>query len=194
MASADGSQAPRVDQALDYVLSRLATSYGQKADQIAKFIARGLRAEGWFAMEALHYLTNSTAVHTLRVEEVRGRSQGESGFNPDLQLRIGAQSHQLSIKSMPIVGELDYSRYFTNELPPLFQWMNDLKERAALVTIAYPCSMRDEPWCQGVSAAEEAYGVTVVGQTDFVVPRPPLPMARACVALWRHASVVDRQD
>jgi hypothetical protein len=183
-----------VDQALDYVLSRLATSYGQKADQIAKFIARGLRAEGWFAMEALHYLTSSTAVHTLWVEEVRGRSQGESGFNPDLQLRIGAQSHQLSIKSMPIAGELDHSHYFAAELPPLFRWMNDLKERAALVTIAYPCSTGDEPWSQAVSEAEEEHGVALVGQTDFVVPRPPLPMAKACIALWRHASVVHRRD
>ena len=194
MASADGSPGPLVDEAFDYILSRLATSYGQKATHIAKFIARGLRAEGWFAMEALHYLTNSTASHVLRVEEVRGRSQGEGGFNPDMQVRIGAQSHQLSIKSMPIAGELDHSHYFAAELPSLFQWMNDLKERAALVTIAYPCSMGDETWSQAVSGAEEQYGVALVGQTDFVVPRPPLPMAKACIALWRHGSMVDRRD
>ena len=194
MATAHDSQAARVEAAFDYILSRLATSYGQKADQIGKFIARGLRAEGWFAMEALHYLTNSTAAHALQVEEVRGRSQGESGFNPDLQIRIEDQSHQLAIKSMPISGELFYPHYFANELPPVFQWMNDLKERAALVTIAYPCSMQDEAWSEGVSGAEQVHGVALVGQTDFVVPRPPLPMAKACIALWRHSSVVSRQD
>ena len=194
MTSATGAQAPDLDQAFDYVLSRLATCYGQKADQVAKLIARGLRAEGWFAVEALHYLTNSTASHVLRVEEVRGRARGEGGFDPDLQLGIGSQSHQLSIKSMPITGEMDPSRYCADELPPIFRWMNDLKERAALVTIAYPCSMGDEAWIEGVSKAEETYGVTVVGQTDFVVPRPPLPMAKACVALWRHGSAVHRRD
>ena len=194
MASASGSPALLAEEAFDYILSRLATSYGQKAGHIAKFIARGLRAEGWFAMEAMHYLTNSTASHVLWVEEVRGRSQGEGGFDSDLQLLIGAQSHQLSIKSMPIAGELDHSHYFAAELPPLFRWMNDLKERAALVTIAYPCSTGDEPWSQAVSEAEEEHGVALVGQTDFVVPRPPLPMEKACIALWRHASVVHRRD
>ncbi len=193
MAQAHDSQAAGVEAAFDYILSRLVSSYGQKADQIAKFIARGLRAEGWFAMEALHYLTNSTAGHTVQVEEVRGRSQGESGFNPDLQIRIGDQSHQLAIKSMPISGGLDYAHFFATELPPLFQWMNDLKERAALLTIAYPCSMQEAAWSEGVSGAEQGHGVTVVGQTDFVVPRPPLLMAKACIALWRHASVAGRE-
>ena len=186
-------------------------SYGQKAGHIAKFIARGLRAEGWFAMEALHYLTNSTASHVLRVEEVRGRSQGEGGFDPDLQVRIGDQSHQLAIKSMPIAGEMDHSHYFAAELPSLFRWMNDLKERAALVTIAYPCSTGDEAWSRAVSGAEggvrgraggpdrlrgaqaaPAHGEglhrplapRVDGRPPRLVVDPP----------WRHGSVVSRPD
>ena len=192
MATAPDSPAAQVERAFEYILSRLATSYGQKADQIAEFIARGLRAEGWFAMEALHYLTNTTAAKVIQVEQVRGRSQGESEFNPDLQIRIGAQSHQLAIKSMPLLGELDIPHYFATELPPLFKWMDDLKDRAALLTIAYPCSMGDDGWRESVSTAESAHRVSVVGETDFVVPRPPLPMAKACIALWRHSSVVSR--
>lgn len=179
-----------VAHALDYVLSRLTTYYGQKADYLAGFIGLGLRAEGWFAMEALQTLSTSSAAHVVRVEEVRGRSQGEAEFSPDLQLGIGSQSHQLAIKSLPLKGELDIAHYFSHELPPLFRWLDRLKERAALVTIAYPCSTKDERWASSVSAAEEANAVKVAGQREFIVPRPPLPLATVCISLWRHASVV----
>ena len=88
MATAPEPPAAQVERAFEYILARLATSYGQKADHIAQFIARGLRAEGWFAIEALHYLSGDAAGHMVQVEEVRGAAQGEAQFNPDLQLRI----------------------------------------------------------------------------------------------------------
>ena len=184
------SDEDQVAHALEYVLSRLTTYYGQKADYLAGFIGRGLRAEGWFAMEALQTLSASSAAHTVQVEEVRGRSQGAAEFSPDLQIGIAGQSHQLAIKSLPLKGELDIDHYFSRELPPLFRWLDRLKERAALVTIVYPCSAKDERWVASVSAAEEASAVKVAGQREFIVPRPPLPLATVCVSLWRHASVV----
>jgi len=190
MTTTRESQAAQVERALEYVLSRIATYYAQKPELLAKFIERGLRAEGWFAIEALHSLTNRTAAQVVQVEGVRGRSQGEAEFNPDLQLRIGNQSHQLAIKSMPLKGELDLTHYFSRELPSLFQWINNLKERAALVTIAYPCSMTDEAWTQAVSGAEAAHQVKATDHKEFIVPRPPLPQVKACISLWRHASMV----
>ena len=172
------------------MLSRLATFYGQKSDHVAKFVEKGLRAEGWFAIEAVMTLTSPTASRMVWVEEVRGRSQGDVGFNPDIQLRIGTESHQLAIKSMPLLGGLDIPHYFSDELPALFQWLDNLKERAVLLTIAYPCSPTDEAWREAVSKAESALPVKVAGQTEFVVPRPPLPQVNACITMWRHASVV----
>ena len=183
-------QADRVRQALDYVLSRLATFYGQKTDQVAMFVGKGLRAEGWFAIEAVTNLSSPTASHMVSVEEVRGRSQGDAEFNPDIQIKIGTESHQLAIKSMPLSGNLDIPHYFSDELPGLFQWLDNLKERAVLFTIAYPCSATDEAWTNAVSKAESALPVKVVGQKEFVVPRPPLPQVKACITMWRHASAV----
>ena len=192
--AAQSSPAAQVEHALDYVLSRLATHYAQKAGQIARFIEWGLRAEGWFAMEAFHNLATSTAGREVQVEAVRGRSQGEAEFNPDLQLRIGSQSHQIAIKSLPIRGERNIPHYFSTELPSLFQWVTALKERAALVTIAYPCSLTDEAWTEAVSRAEADHQMKAVEHKEFVVPRPPLPQVKACLSLWRHSSMVPTSE
>ena len=180
----------QVDSALEYVLSRLATCYAQKGEYITRFIERGLSADGWFAIEALHNLPAGTASGVLRVEVVRGQSRAERDFNPDLQLGIDAQSHQLAIKSLVIVGGLDIPHYFAQEMPPLFRWLNDLPQRAALITISYPCAMASEVWTEAVKSAHDEHAVSVAAQMEFVVPRPPLPQVRATVALWRHASVV----
>ena len=190
MTNANPSQAVQIQQAMDYILARLATSFGQKADNFADFISGDLRAEGWFSTEALHYLSGTAASNVVKVEQIRGPAQGDVGFNPDLQLGIAGQSHQLAIKSMPVSGGMNISHYFSEELHDTFHWLGDLKDRAALVTIAYPCSTTDQAWTDAVAAAEQDHGVKLTKQTEFVVPRPPLPMVKVCIGLWRHASVV----
>jgi len=190
MTSTNPSQAVKVQHAMDYILARLATSFGQKADNFADFISADLRAEGWSSTEALHYLSGAAASHLIKVEQIRGPAQGDVGFNPDLQLGIAGQSHQLAIKSMPVSGGMDILHYFAEDLHDPFHWLGDLKDRAALVTIAYPCSTADQSWIDAVAAAESGHGVKLTGQTEFVVPRPPLPMVKVCIGLWRHASVV----
>ena len=194
MTSLDTSQEAKVQHVMDYILARLATSFGQKADNFVDFIAMGLRAEGWFATEALHYLSGAAAKHMVKVEQVRGPAQGDGGFNPDLQLNILGESHQLAIKSMPISGGMDIAHYFSNELPDTFRWLADLRDRAALFTVAYPCSTTEQGWVDAARAAEDSFGVKLTGQTEFVIPRPPLPMVKACVALWRHASVMPETE
>ena len=190
MVNSDTSEAAGVQMTMDYVLARLATCFGQKADNFADFIAMGLRAEGWFATEAVRYLAGPAAGNLVKVEQVRGPAQGDAGFNPDLQLNIGGQSYQLAIKPILVEGEAGISHYFSQELPGLFRWLDNLRDRAALLTIAFPCSTGDKEWTDAVGEAESACGVKVTGQTEFVVPRPPLPMVKACVALWRHGSSV----
>lgn len=190
MTSPDTSHAVQVQHAMDYILARLATAFGQKADNFADFMSMNLRADGWFTSEALHYLSGSAARNLVKVEQVRGPAQGDSGFNPDLQLSIAGQSYQVAIKSMPVYGENDLPYYFSQELHDTFQWLGDLSDRAVLVTLAFPCSTSDPSWTDAVVAAESAHGVKLTGQTEFVVPRPPLPMVKACIGLWRHSSVV----
>jgi hypothetical protein len=190
MVNLENSEAAGVQTTMDYVLARLATCFGQKADNFADFIAMGLRAEGWYATEAVRHLSGPAAGDLVKVEQVRGPAQGDAGFNPDLQLNIGGQSYQLAIKPMLLQAEADIPHYFSQELPDLFRWLGSLGDRAALLTIAFPCSTADKAWTDAVGEAEASYGVKVTGQTEFVVPRPPLPMVKACVALWRHSSAV----
>lgn len=194
MVNSETSETAGVQMTMDYVLARLATCFGQKADNFADFIAMGLRAEGWYATEAVRYLAGPAAGNLVKVEQVRGPAQGDSGFNPDLQLNIGGQSYQLAIKPMLLKGEEGIAHYFSQELPDLFRWLDNLRDRAALLTIAFPCSKADKEWTDAAGEAESAYGVQITGQTEFVVPRPPLPMVKASVALWRHSSAVPAEE
>ena len=194
MVNSETPETAGVQMTMDYVLARLATCFGQKADNFADFIAMGLRAEGWYATEAVRYLAGPAAGNLVKVEQVRGPAQGDSGFNPDLQLNIGGQSYQLAIKPMLLKGEEGIAHYFSQELPDLFRWLDNLRDRAALLTIAFPCSTADKEWTDAAGEAESAYGVQITGQTEFVVPRPPLPMVKASVALWRHSSAVPAEE
>jgi hypothetical protein len=178
-----------VKRAYEYILGRLTTAYSSRADHFRRFIERGLRAEGWFPMEALVALTGQLASSVLQVENVRGKAAGDTDFNPDLEIKIGTQSHQIAIKSLPLTPERDAAYYFSKELPCLFQWVNSLKERFALVTVAYPCSIETPQWKEQVEKAEEAHQVKVIGQSEFYVPMPPRPLQKAVITIWRHQSV-----
>ncbi len=177
-------------QASDYILSRLTTHLGSRPDHFSAFIAGNVKAHGWLPAEAYVALTNSVGRRTIKVTAVRGSVQGETKFNPDLEVEIDRESHQLAVVPALTTADKPLARLVETDLAETFQWLVDLKARSMIYLLAFPGGLEDEGWLAGLAKAEEVYQAKAVGQMQFVVPRPPLQMLRASAALLLHASKV----
>lgn len=175
-------------QTCNYILSRLTTYFGSRPDHLSSFIDGAVKGHGWFPAEAYVALTSPIPRKSVKILAVRGPAQGEAKFNPDLEIGIRGEAHQLAI--VPVLTSADESlaHQIEKELPETFLWLGKMKERSIIYLLAFPGGLNDEGWKTGLARAEELYGAKSVGQMQFVIPRPPRQMLWASAAVLIHAS------
>ncbi|MBI4199921.1 MAG: hypothetical protein HY535_05575 [Chloroflexi bacterium] len=184
------TQAPAspVLQVAEYILSRLTTYFGDRPDHFSAFMDGNVRAEGWLPAEAFSALSGPSVSRAFRITHVRGKVQGEAKFNPDLELAIGEEVHQLAIVPALTSPDEPLSLLLDTRLREAFEWVGKLKARALLYLLAFPAGLAHPEWMTALAKAQEQYQAKAMGQMEFVIPRPPRPMLRASAALLLHAS------
>ncbi len=181
------TKAPAVDPSIrvaDYILSRLTSWLGNRPDHFSSFIDAGVRAEGWLPAEACHALSTPTARQTVKVVAVRGKSQGSAKFDPDLEIDINREYHQLAVVPALTTADRPLTSQLDKELAPAFEWAAKLKARSMIYLVAFPNSLSDQTWKDAVAHAAQKYHVKPLGQMEFMIPRAPRQMVRAAAALF----------
>ncbi len=185
------TQAVPVDlQVADYILSRLTSYLGNRPDYFSAFVAGNVRGEGWLPAEAFFALSTPTARKTAKVSAVRGKSQGSAKFDPDLEIDINHEYHQLAVIPALATADRPLSAQLDRELAEAFQWVTKLKARSMLYLVAFPSRLDDKDWIASLAKAEQKYHVKPLGQMEFMIPQAPKPMIRAAVALFLEESRV----
>ncbi len=185
------TEAPPADmQVADYILSRLTSYLGNRPDYFAAFIDGNVRGEGWLPAEAFFALSTPVARKTTKVSAVRGKSQGSAKFDPDLEIDIDHEYHQLAVIPALATADRPLSAQLDNELAEAFQWVTKLKARSMLYLVAFPSSLEDSDWKAALDKAAQQYHVKPFGQMEFMIPRAPKPLIRAAVALFMEESRV----
>ena len=182
--------ASTIIQASNYILSRLTTYFGSRPDHFGSFIKGNFKAHGWLPAEAYVALTSSVAQKVVKVTQVRGASQGESKFNPDLEIEVEGEFHQLAILPVLTTPDRPLTLLAEQDLSETFLWLNKLKTRALVFLLAFPGGLEDEGWKAGLERLKELYEASALGQFQFVIPRPPQQMIRASTALFLHTSQI----
>lgn len=181
-------------QTAEYVLARLTSYFGNRPDYFSAFIDGAVRAEGWLPAEAYFALSTPVAKKNTNVTFVRGKAQGNAKFNPDLELYINGEAHQLAIVPALTSPDSTLSEQLDNGLAGTFQWLGALKARSMIYLLAFPAGLKDEEWTVALAKIEDKYQAKAVGQMEFVVPRPPRPMLRGSAAIFLHASRVPIEE
>ena len=182
-------------QTADYILSRLTSYFGNKPDYFNAFIDGKLPGQGWLPSEAFFALTSPVARRTTKVTMVRGKAQGSSKFDPDLEIDINREFHQLAVVPVFVSADNPLTDQVGNGLRETFEWLSGaMKARAMVYLLAFPSSLDDDGWKTALTNAEEQYHAKIVGQMEFVIPRPPRQMARAAAAVFMHASRIPGGD
>ena len=177
-------------QICDYILSRLTTYFGSRPDHFSSFIDGGVKGHGWFPSEAYVALASPVSRKTIKIAAVRGAAQGETKFNPDLEIGIDGEAHQLAVVPVLTSPDEPLAHQVEKELTEAFRWLGKMKARSMIYLLAFPGGLNDEGWKTGVAKAEELYEAKSVGQMQFVIPRPPRQMTWASAAVLLHASRV----
>jgi len=181
-------------QTADYILSRLTSYFGNRPDYFSAFIDGNVRAEGWLPAEAFFALSTPVARQSAKVSMVRGKAQGSAKFDPDLELDINQEAHQLAV--VPVLASADepLSDQMDKGLAETFEWLGNLKARSMIYLLAFPTGMNDDDWKAALAKAEEKYQARAVGQMEFVIPRPPRAMVRGAAAVFLHVSRVPQEE
>ncbi|MCZ6615551.1 MAG: hypothetical protein O6920_07220 [Chloroflexi bacterium] len=177
-------------QTCDYILSRLTTYFGSRPDSFSAFIDGNVKAHGWLPAEAYVALTTPVTRERIKVTAVRGKVQGEAKFNPDLEININEEYHQLAVIPVLTTADEPLADQMEKGLAEAFQWLSNMKARSIIYLLAFPGGLQDEEWQAGLAKAEEVYQAKAVGQMQFVLPRPPKPMLHASAAVLLHTSKV----
>ena len=178
-------------QTANYVLSRLTTWFGNRTDHFSGFIDGNVRAEGWLPAEAYFALTGPVSRAAINITMVRGKAQGGDKFDPDLEIDIDHEFHQLAVVPALTTADEPLSTQIEGRLAETFEWLNGpLKPRAMIYLLAFPSGLEDADWTAAMAKAEERYEAKTIGQMEFVIPRPPRAMIRGAAALFLHASRV----
>lgn len=185
------TEAPPADmQIADYILSRLTSYFGNRPDYFAAFVDGNVRGEWWLPAEAFFALTTPVARKTTTVSAVRGRSQGSVKFEPDLEIDIDHEYHQLAVIPVLTTADRPLSAQLDAELAEAFQWVPKQKARSMLYLVAFPNSVEDDDWKAALDKAAQQYHVKPFGQMEFMIPRAPKQMIKAAVALFVEESRV----
>lgn len=182
-------------QTADYILSRLTSWFGNRPDYFSAFIDGNIRAEGWLPAEAYYALSGPVSRQSAKVAMVRGKAQGSSKFDPDLELDINRESHQLAVVPVLTSPDEPLVQQIENNLSEVFEWLTgSLSSRTMLYLLAFPSGTQSEEWSNAVAKAEEKYNAKPVGQMQFVIPRPPREMVRAAAGVFVEASRVPQPE
>jgi len=181
-------------QAADYILYRLTSYFGNRPDHFSAFIDGNVRAEGWLPSEAYFALAGSMASKSVKVAMVRGKAQGSAKPDPDLELDINREAHQLAVVPALVIPDQPLSDQLDKGLAGTFEWLGNLKARSIIYLLAFPSGIEDEEWKEALAKAEQKYEAKAIGQLQFVIPRPPRAMVRAAAAVFLHASRVPQEE
>ena len=178
-------------QTAEYILSRLTSWFGNRTDHFSGFMDGNVRADGWLPAEAYFALSGPVSRKAINVTMVRGKAQGGEKFDPDIEIDIDHEFHQLAVVPVLTTADEPLSTQIEGRLAETFEWLNGpLKPRAMIYLLAFPNGLEDDEWKAGLAKAEEKYEAKTIGQMEFVIPRPPRVMLRGAAALFLHASRV----
>jgi hypothetical protein len=150
-----------------------------------------LKAEGWLPAEAYVALTGPVSRSAVKVNMVRGKVQGSSKFDPDLELDINKEFHQLAVVPVLTSPDEPLSAQVEKNLGPYFQWLTGpIASRAMLYLLVWPASIEEADWKAAVTKAEQKYNAKPFGAMQFVIPRPPRQMVHGSAALFLPANRV----
>ncbi|MBI4203073.1 MAG: hypothetical protein HY532_08185 [Chloroflexi bacterium] len=175
----------------DYVLSRLTSYFGNRPEHFRMFMDGNVKAEGWLPAEAFIALSGPVSRSAIRVNMVRGKAQGSDKFDPDIELDIDKEFHQLAVVPVLTSADEPLSRQVERNLAQHFRWLTGpIAPRAMLYLMVWPSSNEDADWKAAMAKAEQLYGAKPFGDAQFVIPRPPRQMIRGAAALFLPANRV----
>lgn len=178
-------------QTANYVLSRLTSWFGNRTDHFSGFIDGNVRADGWLPAEGYFALSGPVSRKALNVTTVRGKAQGGDKFDPDLEIDIDHEAHQLAVVPVLTTANEPLAAQIEGRLAETFEWLKGpSKPKAMIYLLAFPNGLEDDEWKAGMAKAEEKYEAKTIGQMEFVIPRPPRIMLRGAAAVFMHASRV----
>ena len=182
-------------QTAEYILSRLTSWFGNRTDHFSGFMDGNVRADGWLPAEAYFALSGPVSRKAINVTMVRGKAQGGEKFDPDIEIDIDHEFHQLAVVPVLTTADEPLSTQIEGRLAETFEWLNGpLKPRAMIYLLAFPNGLEDDEWKAGLAKAEEKYEAKTIGQMEFVIPRPPRVMLRGAAALCLNASRLPPAD
>ena len=130
------------------------------------------------------------ASKSAKVSAVRGKVQGSAKFDPDLEIDINHEYHQLAVIPALASADRPLSAQLDRELAPAFEWVAKLKARSMLYLVAFPSGLEDKEWKAAVAKAAEKYHVKPFGQMEFMIPQAPKAMIKAATVLFMEESCV----
>ena len=178
-------------QTANYVLSRLTSWFGNRTDHFSGFIDGNVRAEGWLPAEGYFALSGPVSRQAINATTVRGKAQGSDKFDPDIEINVGNEAHQLAVVPALTTADEPLAALVEGRLAETFEWLNGpSKSKAMIYLLAFPAGLESDEWTAGLAKAEEKYEAKPIGQLEFVIPRPPRLMVRGAAAVFLHASRV----
>lgn len=178
-------------QTADYALSRLTSWFGNRTDHFSGFIDGNVRAEGWLPAEGYFALSGPVSRQAINVTMVRGKAQGSDKFDPDMEIDIDHEAHQLAVVPVLTIADEPLAAQIEGRLAQTFEWLNSpSKPKAMIYLLIFPNGLADEEWKAGLAKAEEKHEAKSIGEMEFVIPRPPRIMLRGATILLLHASRV----
>lgn len=181
-------------QTADYILSRLTSYFGNRPDRFSAFMDGNVRAEGWLPSEAYFALSSPVSRGSTNIVTVRGKSQGSAKFDPDMELDIDREVHQLAVVPVLTTADEPLSAQLDKGLAEVFEWLGKLKARSMIYLLAFPGGLESDEWKAALAKAEEKYEAKAIGQLEFVIPRPPRVMERGSAAVFVHSSRVPKEE
>jgi hypothetical protein len=122
---------------------------------------------------------------------VRGKAQGGAGFEPDIEISVGNDAHQLAVIPALTTASEPLAALIEGRLAETFEWLTGSSKSTAMIyLLAFPAGLESDEWTAGLAKAEEKYQAKPIGQLEFVIPRPPRLMVRGAAAVFLHASRV----
>ena len=175
----------------EYLLSRLTSWFGNRPDYFSAFIDRNVGGYGWLPAEAYYALSGPVSSISANVTAVRGNSQGEGGFSPDIEIDIDKEAHQVAVVPALVTPDKYLTTLVDCGLGGALEWASCvLKDRAIVYLLAFPSGIETEDWTNALAKAEEKYQLKALDSMQFVIPRPPREMARGAATVLMHSSRV----